>query len=286
MKKILLFLLLSINAFALDVPILTRPVMDLTNSISEDKKIEVENLVRDLYEKGYAQVSYLIIPTLNGESLEGYSMKVAENWKLGEKQKDNGLLVLISMKEKKIRVEVGYGLEGAITDIDSNRIIDSMKPFMRNNNLIGALKIVLERVTHLLEYDKQKERQKKGTSSNLQESVSLSETKTSADSETEKESTTILITFLFFLGGVLILFFGRQDIKTKEEYLKECNDLDLEIKLSEEKLSKLCKELEKIPQIDHNKLTLMNLSNELSSTMLKYDNLVKQVDKAKKYFGV
>ncbi|MEN8214407.1 MAG: TPM domain-containing protein, partial [Pseudomonadota bacterium] len=70
-----------------------------------------------------------------GESLEDYSMRVAETWKLGRKEADDGVLLLIARDDRKIRIEVGYGLEGVLTDLDSRRIIDNlMTPAFRSGN--------------------------------------------------------------------------------------------------------------------------------------------------------
>ena len=69
------------------------------------------------------EVAVLIIPSLDGDALEDYSMRVVEKWQLGKKQKDNGVLLLIVADEHKIRIETGYGLEGVLTDAKSSRII-------------------------------------------------------------------------------------------------------------------------------------------------------------------
>ena len=69
------------------------------------------------------QIAILIVPSLDGEVLESYSLKVAEKWKLGQKGKDNGVLLLVAVEDHKMRIEVGQGLEGVLTDAQSNRII-------------------------------------------------------------------------------------------------------------------------------------------------------------------
>jgi uncharacterized protein len=86
------------------------------------------------------QLAVLVIPSLEGEVLEQYSMKVAEQWRLGDKKRDDGLLLLVAMKEHEVRIEVGYGLEGAVTDAVSSRIIrDVMIPRFQQDDPAGAI---------------------------------------------------------------------------------------------------------------------------------------------------
>jgi uncharacterized protein len=81
------------------------------------------------------QVAILIIPALDGELLEEYSLRVAEKWQLGQKSKDNGVLLLIAVDDHKMRIEVGQGLEGVLTDAQSSRIIrNEMAPAFRRND--------------------------------------------------------------------------------------------------------------------------------------------------------
>ncbi len=81
------------------------------------------------------QIAILIIPTLDGEPLEEYSLRVAEKWKLGKKEKDNGVLLLIAVDDHKMRIETGYGLEGALTDALCNRIIrNELAPHFRKDD--------------------------------------------------------------------------------------------------------------------------------------------------------
>ncbi len=81
------------------------------------------------------QIAILTVTSLDGEVLEEYSLKVAEAWKLGQKDKDNGVLLLIAVNDHKMRIEVGHGLEGVLTDAHSNRIIrNEMTPNFRNSD--------------------------------------------------------------------------------------------------------------------------------------------------------
>lgn len=109
--------------WALDVPPLRGRINDYARLLSAS---EIEKLESQLYEfeaQTSNQIAVLIIPTLAGESIEGYAIKVAEKWRLGTAEKDNGVLLLIALEERQLRIEVGYGLEGALTDMLASQII-------------------------------------------------------------------------------------------------------------------------------------------------------------------
>ena len=122
-------------AAAVDVPRLKARVNDYAGILSSSEESVLESLLADTENKTSSQVALLIIPSLEGEVLEDYSIKVAEKWNLGQKKFDNGVLVLVAMAEKKIRIEVGYGLEPILTDVKSNYIIRKlMVPEFKRNN--------------------------------------------------------------------------------------------------------------------------------------------------------
>ncbi len=86
------------------------------------------------------QISILIVPSLGGDAIEEYALRVAEKWKLGTKKKDNGALLLIAIDDHKMRIEVGEGLEGVLTDAQSNRIIrNEMAPDFRRGDYDGGV---------------------------------------------------------------------------------------------------------------------------------------------------
>jgi uncharacterized protein len=92
-------------------------VVDLAGVIDDGVEARMNAQLRELEERTTAQVVVLTLPTLEGESLEAFSIDLAHNrWKLGQKGKDNGVLLTLAMQERKYRVEVGYGLEGALPD--------------------------------------------------------------------------------------------------------------------------------------------------------------------------
>lgn len=109
--------------FAREVPDLTGQVIDLANMIDSETEAKLAAFLKQHEEETTDQIVVLTVPDLNGEILEEYSLKVAETWQLGQKGKDNGVLFLISKNDRLLRIEVGYGLEGVLTDAHSSRII-------------------------------------------------------------------------------------------------------------------------------------------------------------------
>jgi len=116
-------LFLTTSAAALDVPPLTGRIVDLAHVLPSST---VESLMAQLAAhetQSSNQLAVLIVPSLEGEPLEEFSHRVATTWRLGQKGTDNGALLLVAIKERKVRIEVGYGLEGVLTDARSAQII-------------------------------------------------------------------------------------------------------------------------------------------------------------------
>lgn len=129
------FWILSLLSFALDVPPLLGTVTDLAGVLSEDGKTEIENFLLNIDDKTQLQIAVLIIDSLEGESLEDYSYRVASEWKLGSKERDSGALLLVVFNDKKLRIETGYGIEENLTDARSSQIIRNIiAPEFRRNN--------------------------------------------------------------------------------------------------------------------------------------------------------
>ena len=150
--SILLSCFLATSVFSLSVPSLTAPIVDNANLISDGVEQNINNQLQELSNSTGIQLAVLTIPTLEDEVLESYSMKVAETWKLGSAEKDTGVLLLIALEERSIRIEVGYGLEGVLTDTKCGLIIRNViAPEFRNgnyqagivnavNNMVGLVK--------------------------------------------------------------------------------------------------------------------------------------------------
>jgi uncharacterized protein len=138
-------------AFALDVPPLSGRVNDYADVLNPSQEATLEDLLKGSENKTSSQVVLLTIKALQGEVLEDYSLKVVEKWKIGQEEFDNGLLVLVTMKERKIRVEVGYGLEHIITDAKSSYIIRKlMVPYFKKGDYYGGINKGLMAVSGLI----------------------------------------------------------------------------------------------------------------------------------------
>lgn len=120
---IVIILLCSSKLWALEVPTLKGRVNDFANMLGSSVTGQLETVLADLERSDGTQVVLLTIESLEGDSLEDFSIRVVEQWKLGQKEFDNGVLLLIAKQDRKIRIEVGYGLEGKLTDLISGQII-------------------------------------------------------------------------------------------------------------------------------------------------------------------
>ena len=140
MRRLLLALALAAPASALEVPYLSGRVVDDAGMLSIDKRRALEDKLRDFERRSGRQFAVLTLPSLEGESLEEFSLKVARTWALGRKGKNDGLLLLVSREDRKLRIETGHGIEGEITDAQAGRIIrDVIVPKFRAGDFEGGL---------------------------------------------------------------------------------------------------------------------------------------------------
>lgn len=134
-----LVIFFSPSAHALDVPKLLGYVNDYANMISPPAKAELEKELRSFEKTDSTQVVILTIPSLGGEVMEEFSIRVAEAWKIGQKGKDNGIIFIVAKQERKMRIEVGRGLEGRLTDLMAGRIVDLVvKPRFKRGDFDGG----------------------------------------------------------------------------------------------------------------------------------------------------
>jgi len=146
MKKlsaaILLMALLALlnESWCADIPYLTGRVNDNAGILSEGARQSLGETLKAHEDRTGNQVVVLTMPSLQGESIEDYSNRVFNEWKLGQQGKDNGILLVVVPDERKMRIEVGYGLEGAMTDLMASRIIrEIMTPRFRDGDFDGGI---------------------------------------------------------------------------------------------------------------------------------------------------
>ncbi len=118
-----LTLFLAVQVSALEVPRLQGRVNDYAELLSPATEASLESVLKSLESSDSTQIVVLTIGTLQGDSLEEFSLRVVEDWKIGQQGLDNGVLLLVARDDRKIRIEVGYGLEGKLTDMTAGRII-------------------------------------------------------------------------------------------------------------------------------------------------------------------
>jgi uncharacterized protein len=122
------------------VPPLTGHVVDLTGTLSQASLQDLDGKLTAFEERKGSQVAVLIVPSTQPEAIEQYSIRVAEQWKLGRKKVDDGAILLVAKDDRALRIEVGYGLEGALTDLSSKRIVsDIIAPHFRDGDFDGGI---------------------------------------------------------------------------------------------------------------------------------------------------
>jgi uncharacterized protein len=115
-------------------------VNDRADLLSAPTVRKLESFLRDFDRSDSTQLVVLTVPTLEGEPIESYALRVAESWGIGRKGKDNGALLLVAREERAVRIEVGYGLEGRLTDLLAGRIIDQeITPRFRDGDFDGGV---------------------------------------------------------------------------------------------------------------------------------------------------
>jgi uncharacterized protein len=129
------------------IPTLTARVTDETQTLSAPEKQALETKLADWEQRTGNQLVVLLVPSTKPEPIEGYSLRVAEAWKIGRKGQDNGALFVVAKDDRKMRIEVGYGLEGVLTDATSRRIIaENVAPLFRQNQFAAGVNAGVDRI--------------------------------------------------------------------------------------------------------------------------------------------
>jgi len=201
---LVLVLLAATQSWALAQPLrplpeLTARVTDLASTLDAGQRAALDERLAAIEARKGAQVAVLIVPTTRPESIEDYSMRVVERWKLGRgavdgRAVDDGVLVLVAKDDRRVRIEVGYGLEGAIPDALARRIIaESIAPRFRQGDYHGGLLAAVDELGRLIEGEALPEPWTHGE----------------ADVQTDLQQVLAAIVTVFVLGMFAIAVFGR-----------------------------------------------------------------------------
>jgi len=134
------------------VPPLTGRVIDQTGTLTTSQKTALEQTLRTFEDRKGSQVAVLIVPSSAPETIEQYSLRVAEQWKLGRKKVDDGALLVVAKDDRTMRLEVGYGLEGILNDATSKRIIsDIIVPRFQQGDFYGGITAGVDRILRVID---------------------------------------------------------------------------------------------------------------------------------------
>lgn len=134
------------------IPPLAARVTDLTGTLTTDERAQLETRLADFETRKGAQIAVLIVPSTEPEEIEQYSIRVVDAWKLGREKPDDGALLLIAKDDRALRIEAGRGLEGALTDLVSKRIIaDTITPHFRQGDFAGGITAGVEQMIRVVD---------------------------------------------------------------------------------------------------------------------------------------
>jgi uncharacterized protein len=150
LSRIGIFLMLTLlphMTYALDAPPLKGRVNDYARLLTPEAVAQLEQKLAGFERETSNQVAVLTIPSLQGDDIDPFSIRVAEQWKLGQKGKDNGILLVIAQAERKVRIEVGMGLQGVLPDITASKIIrEVMRPHLKSGNFDQAVNVGVDAI--------------------------------------------------------------------------------------------------------------------------------------------
>ena len=155
MKKLLLFFFIYFNsqAFALDFPARPEPsklVNDFTNTLSSQEQDQLERKLVAFNDSTSIQIAVVIMKTLDGYPLSDYAFELAQKWGVGQKETNNGVLLLVSMDEHKLFIATGYGMEGIMPDIESKHIVDfDITPLFKQGKFYEGINVGTDRMMSL-----------------------------------------------------------------------------------------------------------------------------------------
>lgn len=142
------------NLVQRDIPQLNQPIIDQANLLTAEQNQSLSQYIRQIYDSGKAQIGMVIVPSTGQEDIFSYSMRIADQWKLGTAKHDNGLLIVVAVNDRRIQILTGYGLEGVLPDIMTHRIIQNqITPYFKQGQYAQGLQSGLEEINRILSQD-------------------------------------------------------------------------------------------------------------------------------------
>jgi uncharacterized protein len=134
------------------VPPLTARVTDLTGTLTREQQAGLERMLQEFEARKGAQLAVLMVPSAKPEEIEQYALRVAEQWKVGRKKVDDGAILVVAKDDRALRIEVGYGLEGALNDATAKRIVsDVIAPRFREGDFFGGISAGVDRMIRVID---------------------------------------------------------------------------------------------------------------------------------------
>jgi len=180
------------------VPALSSRVTDLSGTLTAEQRGQLEAKLAAFERAKGAQIALLLVPTVKPEAIEQYALRVVEAWKLGRKGVDDGALLLVAKQDKKLRIEVGYGLEGALNDATAKRIIsETIGPYFKQGDFYGGIDAGLDAMIKVVSGEALPPNGAAGSGAGR------------GDGEGFDKLLPIGFILIFVVGGVLRAIFGR-----------------------------------------------------------------------------
>jgi uncharacterized protein len=185
----------AIAAAQIPVPPLSGRVTDQTATLSTEQKTSLEQTLAAFEVRKGTQIAVLMVPTTRPEEIEQFALRVVEQWKIGRKKVDDGALLLIAKDDRALRIEVGYGLEGALNDATAKRIVSEvMTPLLKQGDYFGGISAGVEQMIRVIDGEPLPE-PKRGPTDLTGQSIG--------------QLWPLLFVLTLFLGGVLRKALGR-----------------------------------------------------------------------------
>lgn len=178
------------------VPPLTGRVVDQTGTLTSEQISTLDGTLQAFEQRKGSQIAVLIVPTTEPETIEQFSIRVAEAWKIGRKKVDDGAILVVAKDDRRLRIEVGYGLEGVLTDVTSKRIIDEIiTPKFRDGDFAGGITAGVDRMIGVIDGEPLPEPKRQQQSGNIFDNL-------------ESVGPVAFFAMLVF-GGIFRTMFGR-----------------------------------------------------------------------------